>query len=260
MTKVSLILTTYNCREHFKITMQSILLQDYPEIEIVIVDGISTDGTVDIIREYAEKYPDKIVWISEADTGIYDAMNKGYHMSSGEIIAFFNDRFVRRDAVFHMVSAIGNGGAECMGAHADLIYADGKRVVRYWKMGNGLIRRGWMPGHPTLYVKRWVYEMYGLYHSQYRCSADYEFMVRAFYGREERLVYVPEIIVSMYYGGTSTGGMKNYLLSLKEAKRALQENGVRWAGWISLKRTARVWGQFIKAKRCDYEKLGGESI
>lgn len=244
MEKVSFILTTYNSGSYFKNTIESIIEQDYPSIEIVIKDGGSTDGTVERIRQYAEQLGDRLVWLSGQDGGIYDAMNQGFKRSTGDIIVFFNDVLAGREAVTCMVQAIREGGEMCEGAHADLIYADGERVVRRWKMGKGCFRQGWMPGHPTLFVKRRVYEEYGLYDTTYKCSADYEFMIRAFYGREDRLAYVPKTIVKMFYGGTSTGGISNYLVSLKEGHAALKKNHIRGALWIDIRRIWKVLLQF----------------
>ena len=251
--KVSLILTTYNCADNLKRTLKSIEEQDYPDIEVVIKDGSSTDGTLDVIRDYADhsRYPVK--WISEKDSGIYDAMNKGFSLSTGEVVAFFNDRFFRKNAVSRIVSAIIGvnpaDGRMYDGAHADLIYAENGKAVRYWKMGEGTIQQGWMPAHPTLYLWRRVYEKYGLYDSSYRCSADYECMVRILKDGAVRLTYIPEVLVEMYYGGTSSGGIGNYLLSLKEAHRALRQNRVKWSVLIDIKRSLRVLGQFRLARK-----------
>lgn len=220
-------------------------MQDYPAIETVIVDGLSTDGTTDIIRRFERSTKHGCRWVSEKDEGLYDAMNKGLSMSTGGIVAFFNDLFLRPDAVSLMVKAIVDGN--CDGAHADLIYATEDRVKRYWKMGNGKIEKGWMPGHPTLYLKREVYDEYGCYDTAYKCSADYEFMVRALKDGRLRLAYVPVTLVRMYYGGTSTGSAGSYLVSLKEGHRALKSNGMEPAWWIDLRRTFRVFGQFISA-------------
>lgn len=245
--KVSLILTTYNCIENLKRTLESIEMQDYPQLEIVIVDGQSTDGTVDVIREYEKQSRFEVRWLSEKDQGIYDAMNKGYRLSTGEVIAFFNDLFLSEHAVSRMIEAINTGN--CEGAHADLIYATDDKVIRYWKMGEGNIRHGWMPGHPTLYLKREVYEKYGLYDVTYRCSADYEFMIRILKNNDVRLTYVPVTILRMYYGGTSTNSMGSYWLSLKEAHRALVSNGIGNAWMIDLMRTVRVLWQFVRRKK-----------
>ncbi len=242
---VSLVLTTFNSEEHIGKTLDSIFEQDYPHIEIVVKDGGSTDATEKIVREYMKgrRYP--IIFESRQDTGIYDAMNQGYAMAHGDVIAFFNDRFLRRDAISMMVSSIDKEHAD--GAHADLVYMDGDKVVRYWHMGTGKIRQGWMPGHPTLFLKRDIYEKYGLYKTDYKISADYEFMVRVLKDDRVRLAYVPSIIIGMYYGGTSSAGLGSYWLSLKEAIRGLRENGVSFPVFISLKRTLKLLGQFLRA-------------
>lgn len=252
--KVSLILTTYNCIQNFRTTMESILQQDYPCIEIVIKDGGSSDGTKELIEDYAERFANQIIWKSESDLGLYDAMNQGFLMSTGDMIVFFNDKFLNSHAVSDIVQTIETAGKECIGVHADLVYMDGNKVIREWRMGQGYFRQGWMPGHPTLYLKREIYEQYGLYDISYKCSADYEFMIRALYGKEDRLAYLPEKIVSMYYGGTSTQGLRSYLVSLKEAHRALKSNGIKGACWISIKRASKVLGQFVSMQRnqiCD---------
>lgn len=246
--KVTLVLTCYNSKYHLKGTIGSILKQTYDNLEIVIIDGGSTDGTVEIIKKFETDYKSQysIKWISEPDNGIYEAMNKGYCMSTGDIIAFFNDKFLCNDAIELMVDAIVNTDSD--GAHADLIYATDEKVKRYWKMGTGRIRQGWMPGHPTLYLKRGVYEKYGLYRPEYRCSADFEFMVRILKNEEVKLVYVPKTIISMYYGGTSTAGIENYWTSIKEAHKALVDNGVKCGWFVIALRTIRTLIQFMDAK------------
>lgn len=247
--KVSLILTTYNCKENFQTTMESILTQDYPNIEIVVKDGGSTDGTLDVIKSFADRIGSKpsgfsFCWESEPDTGIYDAMNQGYHLSTGDIVAFFNDRFTRPDAVSMLVDSFADDDS-LWGTHADLNYADGDKVIRKWHMGRGKVRHGWMPGHPTLYLRRSVYERFGLYDTSYRCSADFEFMVRILTDHEEKLAYLPQTVISMYYGGTSTGGLTNYWLSIDESHKALLQNGVRPAWGIIFLRVLRTMKQFV---------------
>ena len=246
--KVTLMLTCYNSKQNLIVTLDSISKQTYNNLEIVIVDGASTDGTVDIIKKFEMDYNKQyeIRWISESDYGIYDAMNKAYRMSSGDVIAVCNDRFLMDNAIELMVDAIESTKSD--GAHADLIYATDIRVMRYWKMGVGRIRYGWMPGHPTLYLKKEVYEKYGVYRPEYRCSADFEFMVRILKDDEVRLAYVPETIISMYYGGTSTADADSYWLSIKEAHKALVDNGVKCGWLIILLRTIRTVGQFVNAR------------
>lgn len=257
MSKVSLLVTTYNVKDNLTVTLESIETQDYADIEVVIVDGKSTDGTVDVIRDFAERHANKgttdslddsasvsVCWVSEPDGGLYDAMNKAWGMCTGDIVAVCNDKLCTTDAVSKLVRAIEQGGENCIGAHADLVYVDGERVVRTWHMGEGKLSQGWMPGHPTLFLRREVYEQYGTYDTVYRCAADYEFMVRFLKDERNRLAYVPEVLIAMFYGGTSNAGLGNYLVSFKEGYRALKQNGVPHPFLITVKRTFRVLRQF----------------
>lgn len=258
MNKVSLILTTFNNQENLPKTLESIEMQDYPLIEIVIKDGGSKDDTISIIEKYKNKSHFEVKYTSCPDTGIYDAMNQGYAMSTGDVIAFFNDRFLVKDAVSKMMKAIydeeddgvkslKNTDSHIVGAHADLVYANGDEVVRYWRMGpQKSIYTGWLPGHPTMYLKREIYEKYGLYNTGYRISADYEFMIRYLKDKENRLAYVPETLISMYYGGTSNSTLGSYIESLIEGHRALTSNGIHPAFIVDGIRTLRVLWQFVK--------------
>lgn len=240
--------TTYNVREQLKITLDSIEQQDYPVLEVIIVDGESKDGTLDVIRTFAAQHADDsavtVVWVSEPDQGLYDAMNKALRMCSGDVVAVCNDRLCRPDAVTKLVRAIEQGGEGCIGSHADLVYVDGERIIRTWQMGEGRLADGWLPGHPTMFLKREIYEKYGLYDMGYKCAADYEFMVRFLKDEQNRLAYVPERLVSMFYGGTSNAGLRNYWVSFREGYMALRRHKVRHPMLITLKRTLRVLRQF----------------
>ncbi len=244
MKLVSLILTTYNCRNNLSKTLASIESQDYPDLEIVIKDGGSTDGTLDMIKAYEENSRFVVKWASTADRGLYDAMNQGLGLASGEIILFFNDMFVGKDVVSKCVGLMEQEGTD--GVHGDLVYAENGTVKRYWKMGKGRIKYGWMPGHPTLFLKREIYEAYGNYNCTYKCSADFEFMVRILKDESLKLSYVPEILVEMFYGGTSTQSAGAYGVSIREAHKALAENGIKFAWWVVLLRTLRTIPQFIR--------------
>lgn len=246
--KVSLLVTVYNVKKTLPITLRSIEEQDYPDLEAVIVDGGSTDGTVELIQAFAARMEGRqdlsVRWVSETDDGLYDAMNKAFRMSTGDVVAVCNDKLCKPNAVSKIMAALEQGGAGCVGVHADLVYVEGERVIREWRMGQGRISEGWMPGHPTLFLRRAVYEKYGAYDTSYRCAADYEFMVRFLKEPENKLAYVPEILVAMFYGGTSNAGIKNYLVSFKEGYLALRKNGVPHPLWITLKRSLRVVLQF----------------
>lgn len=246
MHKVSLLLTTYNTAKYLPITLESIKSQTYRPIEVVIADGGSTDGTVEIIRQFEQDLDGdmELRWISGPDSGLYDAMNKACSICTGDIIAVCNDCFCEETAVAMFVEAIESAGDSCIGAHSDLVYKDNDRVVRTWHMGEGRIEQGWMPGHPTLFLKRRIYDKYGMYDKTFHCAADYEFMVRFLTDEENKLVYIPKVLVAMFYGGTSNAGLRNYLVSFKEGYEALRRNHVKHPLWITLKRTWRVLRQF----------------
>lgn len=249
MKTISLVLTTYNNKENLERTLASIERQDYPAIELAIKDGGSTDGTLDVIKNYEMTSKHKVKWTTGKDKGIYDAMNQGYQMIRGDIVVFFNDLFQDGSVVSKMIHVI-ETHPECVGAYGDLVYVEDGKVVRYWKMGSQKsLYSGWAPGHPTLFLKREVYEKYGLYNPDYRIAADYEFMIRFLKDNRNRLAYLPETIIQMYYGGTSTSGIGSYIQSLKEVYRALKDNEVRGAFMIDVLRMFRVMVQFLKKER-----------
>ena len=244
--KVSIITTTYNDKENLKKIIAQVKNQDYANIEYVIVDGGSTDGTLEVIAEAAEYFGDRLKWISEKDKGIYDAINKGIRLSTGDILGCCFDQYAGPDVISKMVTIMEKEGTD--GVHGDLYYMEGDKVVRYWHQGQGNIRFGWMPGHPTLYLRKSVYDKYGLYKTDYRISADYEFMIRILKDDKVKLSYLPEVLIYMSHGGTSTNSLGAYLAGMKEGHRALRENGVRFAWFTDLCRTLRVLAQFAKKR------------
>lgn len=251
--KISIITTTYQDVSHLKKVVEGIKNQDYPRLEYIIVDGGSTDGTVEYLKElekdFSYGWPErKVRWISEKDNGIYDALNKGIRMATGDIIGPMFDKFSNPRVLSDMISVIEKEGTD--GVHGDLYYVDEQdNPIRKWKMGNTkTIRDGWMPAHPTLYLKKEVYDKFGVYKTDYRIAADYEYMIRILKDNQVRLSYIPEVLVHMFYGGTSSGGLKNYILSFQEGKRALEENQMKGAFFITVKRTLIVLMQFVKAK------------
>ena len=241
--KVSVVTTTYNDIENLKRILAEVKKQTYPNIEHIIVDGGSTDGTVDLLKELEEKEPGRISWMSEKDNGIYDAINKGIRMATGEIVGCCFDRYADEGVLMRMVEIIEKEGTD--GVHGDLCDMDGDRIVRKWHQGQGIIRSGWMPGHPTLYLKKEVYDKFGLYRTDYRISGDYEFMVRILYRKEVTLSYLPEILIYMSHGGTSTNSLGAYVESMMEGHRALVENHVPFAWVTDLCRVVRVLSQFV---------------
>lgn len=244
LPKVSVITTTYNDGANLRQIMDQVAGQDYENLEYIIVDGGSTDETPELIRQMEERMPGRVRHISEPDHGIYDAINKGIALATGDIIGCCFDRYADPGVISRMVEIMEREKTD--GVHGDLLYMDGERVVRRWHQGQGNIRTGWMPGHPTLYLRRQVYERFGVYKTDYRIAADYEFMVRILYKKQVKLSYLPEILIYMSHGGTSTSGLGAYVDSLKEGHRALRENGVPLAWVTDLCRIFRVLVQFVK--------------
>ena len=244
--KVSVITATYNDKENLRRIIRQVSAQDYENIEYIIVDGGSSDGTMEVIREAEGIFGERLKWISEPDKGIYDALNKGIRLSTGEILGCCFDEYAGPDVISKMVDIMEREQTD--GVHGDLYYMDGDRIVRRWHQGQGSIRFGWMPGHPTLYLRRNVYDTFGLYKTDYRISADYEFMIRILKDGKVRLSYLPEVLIYMSHGGTSTNSLGAYLAGMKEGHRALKENGVHFAWFTDLCRTFRVLAQFVKKK------------
>ena len=242
--KVSIVTTTYNDRENLEKIIRQVRSQDYENLEYIIVDGGSADGTLEVIRQAQKDFGERLKWISQPDKGIYDALNKGLKMSSGEILGCCFDEFAGPDVVAKMVDIMEREGTD--GVHGDLDYVDGERVVRRWRQGQGKLVFGWMPGHPTLYLRRSVYENFGYYRTDYRISADYEFMIRILKDGKVRLSYLPEVLIRMSHGGTSTNSLGAYLAGMKEGHRALKENGIPMAAFRDFCRTLRVLAQFVK--------------
>ena len=197
LPKVSLITTTYNDAANLERIMEQVAGQDYENLEYIIIDGGSTDKTMELIRQMEKRMPGQVRFRSEPDKGIYDALNKGIALATGDIIGCCFDRFAHKGVIRRMVEVMEQEKTD--GVHGDLYYMDGERIVRRWHQGQGSIRTGWLPGHPTLYLRREVYEQFGMYKTDYRIAADYEFMVRILYGKKVRLV-IQYSIVHRFFG------------------------------------------------------------
>ena len=243
-TKVSMIRTTYNDSENLAKIIEQVLKQDYTNIEYIVIDGGSTDDTLNIIKQAESVFEGRMKWISEKDEGIYDALNKGIKMATGDVIGCCFDTFADNHVISDMVVTMENEHTD--GVHGDLLYMEGEKVIRTWRQGNGSLRYGWMPGHPTLYLKRAVYDTYGLYKTDYTCAGDYEFIVRILKEEKIKLSYIPRVLIKMSYGGTSTSSLGAYIVSLKEGHRALKENQIKFAWVTDFFRIFRVVVQFIQ--------------
>lgn len=209
--------------------MESVLNQTYKYIEYIIVDGGSKDNSTDLIKEKASKHP-QIKWVSAPDKGIYDALNKGLAMATGEVVGFVHaDDMLANTRIISQIAAAFKT-THCDGVYGDLhyvTYSNPKQVVRNWKsepFKPQLLKRGWMPAHPTLYLKTELYRQYGNFDISYSIAADYEFVMRIFKQTNLRFHYLPKTIVKMRIGGVSNRSLKNVMKKSKEDYRALKHH------------------------------------
>lgn len=246
--KVSIITVCYNSVRTLEQTIQSVLSQDYPDIEYIVIDGASQDGTKNIIQQYQSSISKTI---SEPDHGMYDAMNKGIAMASGDVIGILNSDDVYMNA--HIVSDLMR---QMQKDQVDVVFADlilvdedhPEKILRYYDSGQfepSRFRFGWMPAHPTVFVKKRIYDEVGLFKTDYQIAADYEMLIRILAVKKVPYSYVPKPVVRMRTGGASTAGLsRNWILN-SEIVRACKENGIYSnMAMLLLKIPAKLWGRF----------------
>lgn len=240
--KVSIITIVYNNRDTIADAIDSVLSQTYPDIEYIVVDGLSKDGTIDIIKSYGDRIS---TFVSEKDAGLYDALNKGVRLATGDVIGFLHsdDIFYNDNAVASVVEAFAQNKTDSI--YADLVYVDRQnpeKVIRNWKSGeyrHSSFKNGWMPPHPTFYVKKDVYQKLGLYNTTFKSAADYELMLRYLYKHKISTAYLPEYLVRMRVGGKSNVTLKNRIRANKEDYQA----------WVINKLEPRFYTRFLKPLR-----------
>lgn len=226
---ISIITATYNSARTVTDTLHCIQHQDYPAIEHIIVDGQSSDDTLKIVGQFS--HVTKI--ISEKDGGIYDAMNKGIALASGEIIGILNsdDIYTNKFVLSKVASVFEDEKVD--GCYADLQYVhynDINKVVRTWRSGAcrpGSFHKGWMPPHPTLFLRRHVYAEAGIFNTSLKSAADYELMLRIFVKHSFHIHYLPEFIVKMRTGGLSNASFQHRIRANREDRKAWEINGLR---------------------------------
>lgn len=227
---ISLITVSYNSENTIGDTIRSVLGQTYREVEYIVVDGNSKDETVNIIKSFDGRIAR---WLSEPDKGIYDAMNKGLKMATGEVVGMLNsdDFYFSTDVLSKVAAAFEDPTVDAV--FGDLIFVDPKdlkRTVRTYSSRGWHPRkfaRGFMPAHPTFFVRRKFYEQFGLFKTDYRIASDYEMLIRLLYVNKLRYRYLPETMVVMRKGGVSSNGIRSNIILNNEIKRACSENGIR---------------------------------
>nr|WP_298931675.1 glycosyltransferase family 2 protein [uncultured Erythrobacter sp.] len=247
--KISVVTAVYNRAGTVRAAIDSVQAQTYADIEHVIQDGGSNDGTLDIIREAANA---STVLVSERDDGIYDAINRGITNATGDAIGLMHsdDIFAGPQVIAKVAAALADPMVD--GVFGDLQYvaADNpSRVIRHWKSGEyapSKISKGWMPPHPTLYLRREVFDRHGLYDTDLQVAADYDAMLRYLVKGGIKLAYIPEVLVKMRVGGESNRSIERIIRKSREDMLAIRRNGVGGAGVLIRKNLSKVGQFFLK--------------
>lgn len=253
--KVSLITVTFNSGMTLRDTIQSVLSQSFPDIEYILVDGLSQDRTIKIVKEYEPLFQNRLKWVSEKDSGLYDAMNKGIRMATGDIIGIINsdDFYFRNDVITKIVEAFNDNNVQAI--YGDVRFVNPNnldRTVRYYSSKRfvpSLFRFGFMPAHPTFFTYRKYFDQFGYYKTNYKIAADYELLVRFLYVHRLKSKYLPLDFMKMRTGGASTASIKSNILLNKEIVRACKENGI-WTCYplLLLKYLVKIF-EFIFLKK-----------
>ncbi|MEI7184763.1 glycosyltransferase family 2 protein [Pectobacterium carotovorum] len=246
--KVSIITATYNSAKTISDTLKSLNTQTYPDIEYIIIDGGSKDNTLSLIKSSCSRVS---VIVSEPDKGIYDALNKGILSATGDIIGFLHsdDFFAYPDAVKDIVDAMHESNADAV--YGDLNYissTDNDVIVRKWISGGFDINKmklGWMPPHPTFYMKRSCYQRFGSFDLSYRISADYDSLLRYLWIHKITVKYIPKVIINMRVGGMSNRSLSNMIMKTKEDVKAMKSNKLPWLSAVAGKNLSKI-PQFFK--------------
>lgn len=228
--KISVITATYNAGKTLEETLLSVRDQTHPEREHIVIDGASKDGSMGIVKRYA---PHLAHVVSESDCGVYHAMNKGIALASGEVVGLLNadDVYANEDVLARVAAAFEAEALDAVYADAEFVSPeDTRRVVRRYSSARfrpDRIAWGWMPAHPTLFVRRCLFERFGPFNPGYRIAGDFEWIARVFSRPGIRYRYLPEVLVRMRTGGLSTGGWRSTLRLNREVLRACRANGLR---------------------------------
>lgn len=248
--KISIITVCFNSAETIGDTIKSVLSQDYKTIEYIIVDGGSTDGTRDILKNYRDQIHK---YISEPDDGIYDAMNKGIKLATGDIVGFLNagDFYANETAILQIATSFQKNDCEVI--YADLEYVaknNPGKTIRRWKSQpyrNGLFKKGWYPPHPTFFAKKSAFDKCGLLDLSFNIGADYELMLRFLKKHGSKSCYIPNVLVKMRTGGKSGKNLWQIIKANIECFHAWKKNDLKVGPFIMLKKPASKLVQYVKS-------------
>jgi glycosyltransferase involved in cell wall biosynthesis len=228
--KVSVITVTFNSAQTVEDTIKSVVNQNYNNLEYIIIDGLSKDNTLDIVNKYKKQIA---LVISEKDHGIYDAISKGIERATGDIVVALNsdDMYASSDVITKVVELFKSSNADAV--YGDLNYVDRfntDKVIRRWKSGNykkGHFLKGWMPPHPTFFVRKHCYQKFGSFNLNLKSAADYELMLRFIHKHSIKVAYLPMLLVNMRAGGQSNVSFKNRFKANQEDRKAWEINGLK---------------------------------
>ncbi|MEO3404332.1 glycosyltransferase family 2 protein [Mucilaginibacter sp. CAU 1740] len=244
--KISLITIVYNAQDTISKCIESLIGQNYPDIEYIIIDGGSTDGTLQIINQYRSHIH---ILVSEPDKGIYDAMSKGISLATGEIVGTLNadDFFSQPDVLSSVAQAFLNNDTEIVYGNLDYVNPSGK-IIRKWRStqcGKKSFNWGFMPPHPTFYCKRYLFKKLGFYQLEYGSAGDYELMVRFMYKYKVKSFYLDKVMVNMRVGGVSNKSFANRVKAWKFDLNAMRKNGIKFPVLAIILKPLRKIFQFI---------------
>lgn len=236
--KITVITVTFNSGRTIGDTIESVLRQTYKDIEYLIIDGQSTDNTLDIVRDYEARFGGRMRYVSEPDKGLYDAMNKGVAMAKGDVVGMLNsdDFFTSCDVLATVAEKMENDNADAVYGDVHFVKdGDLQTVTRYYSsrlFSRGWMRFGFMPAHPSFYCRRKMYERYGLFDCSYKVAADFEHLLRLIYVNRIRTRYIHMDFVTMRTGGLSTSGLRSHKQIMMDHFNALRANGVYSNGFM----------------------------
>lgn len=253
--KISLVTATFNSGKTIRDTIESVLKQTYADIEYIIVDGKSSDNTVSIIKEYESAFEGRMKWISEPDCGLYDAMNKGIRMSSGDIVGIINsdDFYLGNDVLSMINETFEDDSIQALFGDVKFVYSSNlEKTIRYYsskRFTTKQFRFGFMPAHPTFFTYKKYFDEFGYYNTNYKIASDYELLIRFLYTKKLKYKYLPVAFMKMRMGGKSTSGIKSNITLNKEIIAACKENNVYTNSLIlSLKYFVKIW-EFVLPKQ-----------